>query len=167
MTEMQIRRFFSSSDPNLSSIRDTLLKRVASGRRSLRSNAKKDKIKSPKQELVPVVEGPVEKRTKESEEEEEEKVPEEVEEAYVLPDLPHIPLSGKITLLYQSAPSDPSPPRPPSFRTSGSQFGGWDFRNTLKAVATCYHGNWKCQTTLLLAPCDVTNHPRTIFAVDC
>lgn len=163
MTEMQIRRLFSSSDPNLSSIGDTLMKKVASGRRSLFNS----KIKSPKQELVPVVEGPVEKRTKESEEEEEEeKVPEEVEEAYVLPDLPHIPLSGKITLLYQSAPSDPSPPRPPSFRTSGSQFGGWDFRNTLKAVATCYHGNWKCQTTLPLAPCDVTNHPRTIFAVD-
>lgn len=74
------------------------MKKVASGRRSLRFSSKKDKNKSPKQELVPVSEGPVEKKTKESKDEEEEKVPEEVEEAYVLPDLPHTPLSGTITL---------------------------------------------------------------------
>lgn len=73
------------------------MKKMASGRRSLRFSSKKDKNKDTKQELVPVSEGPVEKKTKESEEEEEE-VPEEVEEAYVLPELPHIPLSGKITL---------------------------------------------------------------------
>lgn len=74
------------------------MKKVASGRRSLRFSSKKDKNKGTKQELVPVVEGPVEKKTKESEDEEEEKVPEEVEEAYVLPDIPHIPLSGKVPL---------------------------------------------------------------------
>ncbi|XP_056915309.1 exocyst complex component 3-like protein 4 isoform X1 [Takifugu flavidus] len=83
----------SKTDPNLGSIGDTLMKKVASGRRSLRFSSKKDKNKGTKQELVPVVEGPVEKKTKESEDEEEEKVPEEVEEAYVLPDIPHIPLS--------------------------------------------------------------------------
>lgn len=77
---------------------DSLVKKVASGRRSLRFSSKKDKNKVTKKELVPLVEGPAETKMEESEEEEE--VHEEVAEAYVLPDIPHIPLSGKITLTF-------------------------------------------------------------------
>lgn len=75
------------------------MKKMASGRRSLKFSSKKDKNKGTKQEPVPLSEGPVEKKMEESEDEEEEqeKVPEEVEEAYVLPDIPHMPLSGKTT----------------------------------------------------------------------
>lgn len=76
---------------------DSLVKKVASTRRSMRFNPKKDKNKGTKKELVPVVEGPVETKMEEIEEEE---VHEEVAETYVLPDIPHTPLSGKITLTF-------------------------------------------------------------------
>lgn len=77
--------FSSSSDPNLSRVGDSLMKKMASGRRSLRFSSKKEK--NWKQDaLVPVSEGSVEEKK------EEEK---EVEEEYVLPALPDVPLSGK------------------------------------------------------------------------
>lgn len=76
---------------------DSLVKKVVSSRRSLRFASKKDKNKGTKNELVPLTGGPAETKREEMEEEE---VQEEVAEAYVLPDIPLIPLSGKITLTF-------------------------------------------------------------------
>lgn len=75
---------------------DSLMKRGASIRRSLKLGTKKDK--TCKQEpLGPVSEGSVEE--KEEKEEEEEVVWEEVEEAYTLPEIPQTPLSGTVSLI--------------------------------------------------------------------
>lgn len=81
--------FFSSSEPNLSRFGDSLMKKMASGRHSLRFSSKKKSLKL--EALVPVFEGSAEEKTDEREEEEEE----EVEEEYVLPAIPDVPLSGK------------------------------------------------------------------------
>lgn len=80
--------FFSSSEPNLSRFGDSLMKKMASGRHSLRFSSKKKSLKL--EALVPVFEGSAEEKTDEREEEEE-----EVEEEYVLPAIPDVPLSGK------------------------------------------------------------------------
>lgn len=72
---------------------ESLMKKVASGRRSLKLVTKKDKNKSCKQEpLVPVSEASAEEKKGEKEEEVVEL--EEIEEAYELPEIPHTPLSG-------------------------------------------------------------------------
>lgn len=74
---------------------ESLIKKVASSRRSLRSSAKKDKNKSSKQKLLfPVSEATAEEKKEEKEEEEVEVELEEIEEAYMLPEIPHTPLSG-------------------------------------------------------------------------
>ncbi|XP_029316652.1 exocyst complex component 3-like protein 4 isoform X2 [Cottoperca gobio] len=83
------------TDPNMSGFGDSLMKRGASIRRSLKFGGKKDK--SGRQELlVPVSEGSAEERKEEKEmdeEEEEEAVWEEMDESYTLPEIPNTPLS--------------------------------------------------------------------------
>ncbi|XP_034418715.1 exocyst complex component 3-like protein 4 isoform X2 [Cyclopterus lumpus] len=90
----------ASPNPNLARFGDSLLKRGASIRRSLKFSNKKDK--ACRQEAPDSVsEGPAEERKEqkaEKEEEEEEvevevETEEEMEEAYMLPVLPHTPLS--------------------------------------------------------------------------
>ncbi|XP_068456290.1 exocyst complex component 3-like protein 4 [Clinocottus analis] len=81
-----------SPNSNMSGFGDSLMKRGASIRRSLKFGNKKDK--AGKQEaLVSVSEGPVEERKEQIEEEQVEEEEEEMEEAYTLPELPHAPLS--------------------------------------------------------------------------
>lgn len=72
---------------------DSLMKKVASSRRSLKFAIKKDKNKGPTQEpLVPVSEVSAEEK-KEAKEKEVVEL-EEIKEAYTLPEIPHTPLSG-------------------------------------------------------------------------
>lgn len=80
----------SKTDPNMSKLSDSLLKKGASIRRSLRFNSKKDNDKAGRQDL-PVSE--VLPETTEVKEKEEEQVLEEIEELYMLPEIPHTPLS--------------------------------------------------------------------------
>lgn len=90
---------FLSSDPNIGGFGDSLMKKGASIRRSLRLGSKKDKDKDKtcKQEpLGPVLEGSAEE--KKEEKEEEDVVWEEIEEAYTLPEIPHTPLSGSVSI---------------------------------------------------------------------
>ncbi|XP_042372509.1 exocyst complex component 3-like, partial [Plectropomus leopardus] len=75
--------------PNMSGLGESLIKRGASIRRSLKFGKNKPGKQEP---LVPVSEGSTEER-KEDKEEEEEEVWEEMEELYTLPEIPHTPLS--------------------------------------------------------------------------
>ncbi|XP_042356662.1 LOW QUALITY PROTEIN: exocyst complex component 3-like protein 4 [Plectropomus leopardus] len=79
----------SKTDPNMSGLGESLIKRGASIRRSLKFGKNKPGKQEP---LVPVSEGSTEER-KEDKEEEEEEVWEEMEELYTLPEIPHTPLS--------------------------------------------------------------------------
>ncbi|XP_028420976.1 exocyst complex component 3-like protein 4 [Perca flavescens] len=79
----------SKTDPNMGGFGDSLMKKGASIRRSLKF---KKAIKLEAATLVS--EGPLEERKEElEEEEEEEEVWEELEESYTLPEIPHTPLS--------------------------------------------------------------------------
>ncbi len=75
---------------------DSLMKRGASIRRSLTFRTKKVKNCIP-ESLVSVSEGPAEEKNEEKKEEEE-VVREEIEEAYTLPEIPHTPLSGTVSV---------------------------------------------------------------------
>ncbi|KAI3367095.1 hypothetical protein L3Q82_008160 [Scortum barcoo] len=82
----------------MGSFSDSIIKRGASFRRSLKFS-KKDKDKPcDKEPLSAVPEGSAEEKKEEKEEEQEEEeeayLREEMEEAYTLPELPHTPLSG-------------------------------------------------------------------------
>ncbi|KAM6968664.1 exocyst complex component 3-like protein 4 [Tautogolabrus adspersus] len=85
----------AKTDPNMVRLGDSLMKKGASLRRSLKFNTKKDKDKtSPKELLGQVSEFSVEEKKEEKEEEEEEDEEcGEMEETYILPELPHTPLS--------------------------------------------------------------------------
>ncbi|XP_061599984.1 exocyst complex component 3-like protein 4 [Cololabis saira] len=86
----------SKTDPNMSKLGESLMKKGASLRRSLRFPSKKDSNRARRQEPVQAVsQNSVEKveETKEEEEEEEEEEQEEIEELYALPELPDTPLS--------------------------------------------------------------------------
>ncbi|XP_034715017.1 exocyst complex component 3-like protein 4 [Etheostoma cragini] len=77
----------SKTDPNMAGFGDSIMKKGASFRRSLKFK------KSNKPEAVVLVsEGSLEER-KEEKEEEEEEVLEELDELYTLPEIPHTPLS--------------------------------------------------------------------------
>ncbi|XP_054913285.1 exocyst complex component 3-like protein 4 isoform X2 [Poeciliopsis prolifica] len=76
----------SKTDPNMSKLTDSILKKGSSIRRSLRFPSKKDNDKAAKQEQ-PAAEALPEMR------EEKEKEMEEMEELYTLPEIPHTPLS--------------------------------------------------------------------------
>lgn len=86
------------SDPNMSKLSDSLLKKGASIRRSLRFNSKKDNNKAGRQDL-PVTET----ETTGEKEIEEEQMLEEIEELYMLPEIPHTPLSGKHSCIILNA----------------------------------------------------------------
>ncbi|XP_068574097.1 exocyst complex component 3-like protein 4 isoform X2 [Cebidichthys violaceus] len=82
----------SKTDPNMAGFGDSLVKRGASIRRSLKFGSKKDKSCRP-EALVSVSENPAEERKEHKEEEEEEEACEEMEESYTLQEIPHAPLS--------------------------------------------------------------------------
>ena len=77
--------FSFSPEPNLTRFTDTLKKKVASGRHSLRLGKKEKRSK-----LEALVEGSVEEKRDQRKEEE------EVEQDYLLPAIPDVPLSGRI-----------------------------------------------------------------------
>ncbi|XP_074517111.1 exocyst complex component 3-like protein 4 isoform X1 [Sebastes fasciatus] len=79
----------SNTDPNMARFGDSIMKRGASLRRSLKFVTKKDKTGT----LVPVSEGAAEETKEEKEEEEVAVVWEEMEESYTMPEIPHTPLS--------------------------------------------------------------------------
>ncbi|XP_070698445.1 exocyst complex component 3-like protein 4 [Pempheris klunzingeri] len=79
----------SKTDPNMARF-DTIMRKGASFRQSLRLGSNK-KNKTCREEALVLSEE--KKEGKEEEEEEEEEVCEEVEESYTLPELPHTPLS--------------------------------------------------------------------------
>ncbi|XP_013877590.1 exocyst complex component 3-like protein 4 [Austrofundulus limnaeus] len=79
----------SKTDPNMSKLGESFIKKGASIRRSLRFGSKKENEKTNRPEvLLTTSEGLVEKMEEEVEEE-----LEEMEEVYNLPDIPHTPLS--------------------------------------------------------------------------
>ncbi|KAM4723363.1 exocyst complex component 3-like protein 4 [Anableps anableps] len=80
----------SKTDPNMSKLTDSLLKKGSSIRRSLRLPSKKDNDKAGRQD--PPASEVLPEMTEEKETEMEE-VSEEIEELYTLPEIPHTPLS--------------------------------------------------------------------------
>uniref|UniRef100_G3NLF7 Exocyst complex component 3 n=1 Tax=Gasterosteus aculeatus aculeatus TaxID=481459 RepID=G3NLF7_GASAC len=79
-----------SPDPNVVGFGDSLMRRGASIRRSLKLGSKKDKGLRPE---ALVSKGPGVDKMEEEEEQEEEEAYEEMEESYTLPEIPHTPLS--------------------------------------------------------------------------
>ncbi|XP_008276499.1 exocyst complex component 3-like protein 4 [Stegastes partitus] len=83
----------SKTDPNMSRLGDSFLRKGEKLRQSLRLTSKKDNDKASKQKPLGLVpEGSLAEK-KEKEEEEEEEAKEEMEETYELPEIPHAPLS--------------------------------------------------------------------------
>ncbi|XP_060918524.1 exocyst complex component 3-like protein 4 [Labrus mixtus] len=84
----------SKTDPNGVRLGDSLMKKGALLRRSLKFSTKKDKDKTNrKEQLDHVSEFSGEEKKEEKEEEEEEEECGEMDETYILPELPHTPLS--------------------------------------------------------------------------
>ncbi|XP_007540129.1 exocyst complex component 3-like protein 4 isoform X2 [Poecilia formosa] len=79
----------SKTDPNMSKLTDSLLKKGSSLRRSLRFPSKKENDKAARQEPLAAEALPEMREEKETEVEE----MEEMEELYTLPEIPHTPLS--------------------------------------------------------------------------
>lgn len=93
VSALHFRGSASPSEPNLARL-DSLLKKGASIRRSLRFSSKKGK----RQDASLAAQGEAKEEDEHEEEEEddeEEEAWEEMDEAYTLPELPHVPLSGE------------------------------------------------------------------------